>query len=92
MNLLTAQFDMTTVVCRHVLTRERPITYFEIENGVPQATCGMDDHKHHSDGAVMCLGHVLEFTPTLLNIENMPDNHFAERNENGQWIISALPE
>jgi hypothetical protein len=92
LKLSTANLDLTTVVCRHVLSRARPVAYFELENGVPQATCGMDDHMGHTDGAVMCLGHVLEWTPTLLNIEEMPDNHLAELNEHGHWIVSALPE
>jgi hypothetical protein len=82
--------NLAVFVCRHIINGERSAVYVSLTDGDLQVTCGGTDHANSSSGCLMGLGELLQTTADLRNLESLADEHFAELNETGSWVISPI--
>lgn len=70
--------ETAAYVCSHVFDNTRPILLVSRAGGEWQCLCG-DEHEAGEIPNVVGLNHLLERDPTLLELENLPEEWEAER-------------
>ena len=83
------QPNTACIVCRHILSRERPVLYasHDVEDGMWQFMCG-GDHLFPEDAGVIGLSEILDLDSTVVAIAKLPCGFTAEReSEKADWIM-----
>lgn len=84
--------NLAVFICSHIHENKKPILLVCHDGGDWQFLCG-ESHDSTEKPKVVCISHLIERDPTLIEISDLPDNFEAERREvGGKWIISKYPE
>ena len=88
------QPNTACIVCRHILSRERPVLYasHDAEDGMWQFMCG-GDHSFPEDAGVIGLSEILDLDTAIAAIAKIPCGFTAERESDtdmGRIIAECL--